>query len=693
MTDTTTEPEKHGKILFVIGIVVALIHLWMNTLGTLSSLWQNSIHFATFIVMAGFMYPLGNNEEGRFTLPVWLEVFLTSLAGVAILWMVFQEDAIYDRGLRLTSFDIIVICYILLVITEYVRRATGWVIPCLIFISLSYVTWLGPLIPGVMRFSGLNFDTVLFRSTFGDDALLGSIATISSSFVFMFILFGAFLLRSGGGDFIIELSRCVADKMTGGPGFVAIFSSALTGMISGSAVANTASTGVITIPLMKKAGFKAKFAGGVEAAASTGGQLMPPIMGAGAFVMASVTQLPYSTIVMYSIMPAVLYFATVGFFVYLEARKHGITQENQQTVTAWQLLKAKGWAYLLPIVILIVLLIIGYTPTYAAGLAILAVIACSWFTPERMTPKRILEALAMGSKNMVFTAIIMLGVGLIVSGITTTGVGNTFSLMIAEWSNNNMLIAFVLIAIASLVLGMGLPVTASYIVLGTLSAPVLYKLLSDQYLIQAFMDGQVTDTLKAVLMLSAPDLVAKLGQPLSSIDANALMAAIPPDFMEATRDELLPKELLASCLLAAHLVIFWLSQDSNVTPPVCLVAFTAAAIAGSRPMETGVQAWKIAKGLYIIPLLFLYGPLITGTWLEIGVSSAFALFGLYAFTAAFQGFLSSHLGWLQRILVTGVSFLLLWPGEWVWNILGLVMLLSLMNMHRFMPKKEIAETA
>lgn len=690
MTDSTA-PEKHGKILFSIGIVVSLIHLWMNTLGTLSSLWQNAIHFATFIVMAGFMYPLGEDEEGRFTFPVWLEILLTTFAGVAVLWLVYQEDAIYERGLRLSGLDVVAICYILLVITEYVRRTTGWVIPCLILISLSYVTWLGPLIPGVMRFSGLNFDTVLFRSLFGDDALLGSIATISSSFVFMFILFGAFLLRSGGGDFIIELSRCVADKMIGGPGFVAIFSSALTGMISGSAVANTASTGVITIPLMKKAGFNAKFAGGVEAAASTGGQLMPPIMGAGAFVMASVTQLPYSTIVIYSILPAILYFATVGFFVYLEARKHGIKQENEQTVTAWQLLKMKGWAYILPIAILIGLLIVGYTPTYAAGLSIVAVIFCSWFTPERMTAKRVLEALSLGARNMVFTAIIMLGVGLIVSGITTTGVGNTFSLMIAEWSDNNMLIAFALIAVASLILGMGLPVTASYIVLGTLSAPVLYKLLSDQYLLQAFMEGQVTDTLKAVLMLSAPELVAKLGQPLSSIDASALMAAIPPDFMEATRDELLPKELLASCLLAAHLVIFWLSQDSNVTPPVCLVAFTAAAIAGSRPMETGVQAWKIAKGLYIIPLLFLYGPLITGTWFEIFLSAAFALFGLYAFTAAFQGFLNSDLSWLQRVLVTGISFLLLWPGEWLFNSIGLALLLAMINLHRFLPKLNTAK--
>ena len=240
------------------------------------------------------------------------------------------------------------------------------------------------------------------------------------------------MLRSGAGDFVINLAQAMAGRFVGGPGLVAVFASGLTGTISGSAVANTASTGVITIPLMKKAGFQPKFAAGVEAAASTGGQLMPPIMGAGAFVMASYTQISYTTIVLYSVLPAILYFATVGFFVRIEAKRIGLQTVEGEQPSVIEVLKSGGLPFLLPVSCLIGLLVYGFTPTYAAGISIIAVIISSWLTPNRMGPKAVIEALALGARNMVMTAILLCSVGLVVNVIATAGIGNTFSLMITN---------------------------------------------------------------------------------------------------------------------------------------------------------------------------------------------------------------------------------------------------------------------
>ncbi len=263
----------------------------------------------------------------------------------------------------------------------------------------------------------------------------------------MFILFGAFLVRSGAGEFIIDIARCIAGRLIGGPGFVAVLASGLTGTISGSAVANTVSTGVITIPLMKRAGFDPKVAGGVEAAASTGGQIMPPIMGAGAFVMSTYTQIPYLDIVAVAFLPAIMYFLSVAFFVRIEAKRRRVRQVDDAAPRLATVLKRGGIAFVLPVTLLIVLLVRGFTPTYAAGVAILAVIAASWLTPHRMGVRAVLDALALGARNMVTTAVLLVAVGLIVNVIATDGIGNTFSLMISQWADGSLLIALVLIAL------------------------------------------------------------------------------------------------------------------------------------------------------------------------------------------------------------------------------------------------------
>ena len=601
-----------GKTGYVLAIIISLGHIYYNTLGSLPPLLHNALHFAGFSILCVIIYPAFKQTTLSKNL---INIGVGIVIAFSAVYLILMEDAIYARGVKLNDAEWIAGIVLILGAIELTRRTTGWIIPALILIALSYVTIWGQWASGVFKFSGLSTETVLFRSIYGDDGIFGNIASISSTFVFMFILFGAFLLCSGAGDFVINLAKAMAGRIVGGPGLVAVIASGLTGTISGSAVANTASTGVITIPLMKKAGFDAKFAAGVEAAASTGGQLMPPIMGAGAFVMASYTQIPYTTIISVSVLPALLYFLTVAFFVRNEAKKLGLGALDEQPMKLSEVMKNGGLAFIIPIGILISLLIYGYTPTYAAGFSIISVVVASWLTPNKMGLKSICDALALGARNMIMTAILLCAVGLIVNVIAMAGIGNTFSLMINDWANGNLFIAIILIALASLVLGMGLPVTASYIVLATLSAPALYTMISDGMLINILISGEIPETAKTILALANPEFLNSSVN-LDTVKAKTLLADLPLELSQLVKQELVSPELITGALLSAHMIIFWLSQDSNVTPPVCLTAFTAAAIAKSPPMATGLQSWKIAKGLYLLPLIFAYTPFLYGSMFE-----------------------------------------------------------------------------
>ncbi|WP_321370255.1 TRAP transporter fused permease subunit [uncultured Desulfuromusa sp.] len=691
MTSSETEVHPlHTTIMLVLGVAISLMHIWFNVITVLPSLWQNALHFAGFALLAALVYPL--RKDGPFAWRVTDIILGLTAAGSAV-YMIAMEDAIYARGVSLSMIEWVVGIVLLLCALEFTRRVAGWFIPVLIIIALTYVGWWGKLIPGVFKFAGLTAETILFRSIYGDDALFGTIAQISSTYVFMFILFGAFLLRSGAGEFVIDLARSVAGRMVGGPGLVAVMASGLMGTISGSAVANTASTGVITIPLMKRAGFPAKFAAGTEAAASTGGQLMPPIMGAGAFIMATYTQISYNTIVLVSILPAILYFATVAFFVRIEAKRSFVTALDDEKISAIEVLKKGGIVFLAPIGVLIALLIYGFTPTYAAGISIIAVVVSSWFSPNKMGLKAIIEAMAMGAKNMVMTAILLCAVGLIVNVIATAGIGNTFSLMITQWAGHSMVIAILLVALASLVLGMGLPVTAAYIVLGTLSAPALHGLIADGMLVEALANGQISETARAIFMLAAPERLAEIGNPMNHAAARAIIDAVPVDLIGAVRESMLSESVLMYSLLSAHLIVFWLSQDSNVTPPVALAAFTGAAIAGTKPMETGFQSWKIAKGLYIVPLLFAYTPFVGGSWGQVFMIFFFALFGVYAFAAGIEGFLENKLSPLFRLLALGAAAALLWPTTLFVHLAGLVVFITIFVLNRRTAKEPARDEA
>jgi TRAP transporter 4TM/12TM fusion protein len=676
-------PRTLALIISAVAVFISLAHLALAIFPVISELQRNAFHFAGFALLCAVVYPMSrHNWAMRSSVALIVDIAIGVTAASAAIYLSLAENAIYERGVRLSTLDWVASAAVILCAIELTRRSAGIIIPILIILSLSYVVAWGSWIGGVFSFPGLSWETMFFRSIYGDDALFGSIARISSTYVFLFIIFGAFLIKSGAGDFVIDLARAVAGKLVGGPGIVAVVASGLTGTISGSAIANTASTGVITIPLMQQAGFKPRFAAGVEAASSTGGQLMPPIMGAGAFVMASFTQISYEYIVVVAALPALLYFLSVTFFVRIEARRLNLQPMPAEGRTLWTAVKEGGASFIIPIVLLITLLVSGFTPTYAAVLGIIAVIASSWLTKRPMGFKAVIEALNMGARNMITSAVLLCAVGLVVNVIATAGVGNTFSLMIADWSNGVLLVAIILIALASLVLGMGLPVTAAYIVLATLSAPALAGMISDLVVIDQIAAGTLPDPAKAIMMLTVPESAMALSGPMTIEAASALVASLPLEISAQLRDMVVPQEAAAAALLSAHMIVFWLSQDSNVTPPVCLAAFTAAAIAKSPPMSTGVQSWKLAKGLYIVPVLFAYTPILSGDWGAAFTVFAFAVVGIYALAAGMQGCMERRLNIVFRVLALAAGVACLWPYSLMTNVVGVVATVAMLVYNR-----------
>ena len=678
--------------LFVVfATVFAIWHVATNLLVNESSLWQNAIHFAGFAVLTSVIFPF--RLFGRQSL-VFDVCFGLAVAWAAC-WIVGAESRIYATTLAVTGqswqfsgLDWLAGALLVIAAIDFSRRVSGWVIPILIVISGSYILFLGEHLPGVFRAASLPLDDVLFRTIFNDEGLFGVLATISSSNITLFMIFGGFLVVSGASDFVIEVSKVVAGRIRGGAAFVAVLSSALTGTISGSAVANTASTGVITIPLMKSSGFRGRFAAGIEAAASTGGQLMPPIMGAGAFVMASYTAIPYSTIVAVSVIPALLYFMSVAFVVRIEAMKHRIGEGIDLTVSREKIF-AGGLTFVIPLTVMIVLLVSGVTPSFAASAAIGVLVVVSWLSwvlglitgkqqlqSRVMTPKRIVEACLFGMRSGILTAILMVSIGIINNAIVTSGIGNGFSLMIAQWSQGSLVLAIGLIALASLVLGMGLPVTAAYIILAILCAPALAGILADTVIVQQLMVGLADPAQAALFMLVDSPHAANVMVGMSYDEAASLMRAIPFEIAMTLRPILVDAETISGFLLVAHLIIFWLSQDSNVTPPVCLAAFTAAGIAKSPPMATGFQAWRAAKGLYVMPLLFAYTPLVTGSILEICHIGLASLFGIYGMNALIARHAEGPMRWWHWLVLAIAVMLCFVPLHLLANLIGATMVLG-----------------
>ena len=612
-----------ARIVTVLAILLSLYQLYTAGITALTALVQRSIHLGAILCLAFFLtVPFKNARKDRLTVWLILDWLMIAASVACTVYICYNLDALFERqGDWLFSDTLVSIVGTLLVI-EACRRVIGPAMALICCLGILYALF-GPYMPELFEHKGYTIERIATTLWLTTEGVFGLPIGVAATFVFVFVLFGAFLEVMGGGAFFIDLAYALTGRFSGGPAKTSVLASGFMGSVSGSAVGNVVATGSFTIPMMKKVGYKPHVAGAIEAAASTGGQLMPPIMGAGAFLMAEFTNISYLTIIKVALMPAIMYYLTVLLFVHIEAQKLGLKGEAKENLPKAFKVIREGLPFLVPVGILIYVLVSNYSPMMAGFVAVISTvfasliarvikllvhsdgglresIASPYFIVKQA--RDILNALERGAKNAIMVSVACAAAGIIVGMVTLTGMGLKFSSMVLDLSLGIELLALLLIAVASLVLGMGLPVTASYIVLATLTGPALLD----------------------------------MGVPL----------------------------------MVSHMIVFWYSQDSNVTPPVSLASFAAAGVAGANPMKTALTSWKLAKGLYIIPIVMAYRPLLgVGenfeiNHLEVYLTAAATTLGLVAFAAALERYFFRKATWFETLLFVAAALGLFWPSYW-----------------------------
>ncbi len=556
--------NKFEKIVFdVLSVCLVLFYSYSAVLQPASTQYHRGIYVIITYVLVFLLY------KSRHKLLRILDYVLIFLSIFCIGYWILNFEAINYRTGAETPFDMAVAIVGVLIGIELARRVVGNVFVIIGVVMLAYGVY-GDYAPELFSHAGDTFPGVCTSIFYKSDGVFGIMANVLATYVILFVLFGAFLEKSGAQRFFIDYPLAAVGHRIGGPAKVSVIASGLFGSISGSAIANTVSTGAFTIPMMKKAGFKPHIAGGIEPAASISGMFMPPIMGAGGFIMAELTGVPYSKIMLVAIYPAIMYVFSVFIMVHYEAKKHNIRGEKSEH-SASQILKTE-WYYTLPLVIITFLMLAGFSPGYSAILGIVTCIVISWFKKDtRITPKRFVEASRAGTENGLKIGATVGVIGIIIGVLTFSGLVLTFADIVIELAGGSLLLTIVLIALASLVLGMGVPVTAAYLITAVVAVPALIHLGVNE--------------------------------------------------------------------IAAHMIVYWLSQDSNITPPVCIAAFAGATIAKANMWKTAWASFKFAKFLYLGPILFGYVPgfSLDGSAWDIAKAFVLILFGTYLYSYILSG--------------------------------------------------------
>jgi len=506
---------------------------------SVSAIWipaSTQFHRGIYVLityMAVFLLYRTKGTAGRI-----FDYTLIGLSAATVSYWIYNFETISYRAGAETHLDQYIAVIGVILGIEVARRAVGTVFVGIGVVMLFYGIY-GEYAPLMIAHPGDNLMGVCTTIFYREDGVFGIMANVLATYVLLFVLFGAYLQKSGAQRFFIDFPLAAVGHRTGGPAKVAVIASALFGSISGSAIANTVSTGSFTIPLMKRAGFKSHVAGAIEPAASIGGMFMPPIMGAGGFIMAELTGYPYSYIMLVALFPALMYFFSVFVMVHYEAKAHNIKGERS-AVSAKEILK-KEWYFVTPLVLITTLMLAGFSAGFAAVVGLVSCIAVSWLKKEtRMKPADMIEAARIGTENSLKIGATVGIIGIIISMLTFSGLILTFADIVIQLAGGNLILTILFIALASLVLGMGVPVTAAYLITAVVAVPALTHL------------------------------------------------GVNP--------------------LAAHMIVYWLSQDSNITPPVCIAAFAGATIAKAPMWRTAFNAFKFAKFLYLGPFLFGFVP-------------------------------------------------------------------------------------
>ncbi|MCL2568642.1 MAG: TRAP transporter permease [Oscillospiraceae bacterium] len=591
-------------------VVLALNTFWLQ---------PTQIHRASFVGLLLFysfiLYPAGKRAKEKVNYIPWYDVVLAFAGAGAFFYYVVNFRAIAGQMATYTQMDFIVAVIGIVILFIACYRVMGLPIMIVVGAFLAYA-YFGYWIPGIFGHAGFRVERIFTYLFYTTEGVIGIPTGVASTFIFLFILFGAFLEKTKIGNFFIDIANSIAGRAVGGPAKVVVIASALQGTVTGSSVANTVATGSFTIPLMKRIGYDKNFAGAVEAASSTGGQIMPPVMGAAAFLMVEITGIPYGQILLAAMIPAALYFAGIMTAVHFEAKKTGLSGMSADEIPKFLPLILKKGYLLLPLASIVFFIFQGYSISRAALYAIGVAIVVSMFSKDtRLTPKAFVSALENGARNVIGVGVACAMAGMIVGVVTMTGLGLTFAnslLSMADGIQNEGIRLFIVLLftmIASILLGLGVPTTAKYVIMAVVTGPILVQ----------------------------------LGLPL----------------------------------LAAHMFVFYFGILADITPPVALTAYAASAISGGDPLKTSVIASRLAIAAFIVPFIFAFNPEML--WigdphpLEMLKIALTAFLGIVGLASGLAGYLLCPMRWYERLLAIGAGLFLIYP-ELISDIVGLIVI-------------------
>ncbi|MDR0896440.1 MAG: TRAP transporter permease [Oscillospiraceae bacterium] len=630
-----TLTDFRGVIISCILILFSLIQLY-STWRIIPSTHMRPLHLGFVMMMAYFLYP-AQRKAPKNRLP-WYDIVLGLLSMALCLYPVIFFETI-ARQITVPPEQIIIGGLCILLLMEACRRVVGLPI-VIIACGFILIGLFGQSMPGFLGNRGFTVRNTIRHLFYTQEGVFGTPLGASSTFIFLFILFGSFLEKTGVGEFFIDLSNAIAGHKRGGPAKVAILTSALEGTVSGSSVANTVGSGSFTIPMMKKLGYRPEFAAAVEASASTGGQIMPPVMGAAAFLMAESVGVPYSLIVKAAIIPALLYFAGIYIITDIEAKKQGLKGLDRDKLPKLKKIVIERGHLILPLVAIVWILTAGFTPSIAA----LSGIACAIFGSYVRTgvemlfllikgakagelkacmqrsggirPRAFIEALEGGARSILGVALACGVAGIIAGMITLTGIGMKMGTGLTSLANGNILLLLIFTMFASILLGMGVPTTANYLITSTIMAPVVARALAD----------------------ALPGVYGAL----SAAGYGGQLAVLP-----------------------AHLFTFYFGIVADITPPVALAAMAGAAIAKSNPLKTGVEATRLAIAAFLIPFMFVFNPamlMLNAPWYQVVQIAVTAMIGMTGIGMALEKFWTVKLTVIEQIIALAGGLMLIDPG-------------------------------
>lgn len=607
-------------------VAMSVYHFYASGFGLIRELLHRGIHLS-FVLGLVFLFFGWRREDGReprtgflrFQGVPWLDILFSFLAvGAALYLPLLPPEILAERVGNPAQSDILMGTALLLLTLEAARRSIGPTLPIIALFFIGFALF-GPIMPGALKHGGSSWLGLINHLYLTNQGIYGVAIGVMAQYVFLFILFGVLATRIGLGQLFIDLAMVIAGRYAGGPAKVAIFSSAFMGTISGSSIANTVTTGALTIPAMKRVGYPAHFAAATEATASTGGQITPPILGAAAFIMVEYLEIPLRDILAAALFPALLHYFGIFIMVHLEAKKLGLRGLRAEELPKAAVVLKQHWLSIIPLGILVYLILSGRTPDFAAVYGIIACVVVGFLNPvNRLTIPDLWNSLAAGARSTLAVGAAAATVGVIVGVVTLTGVGFRLGYVVVQTATDigtivgsiwplsyfaieqwALFFSLVLIAIACIVMGAGIPTTATYIILVAVAAPALAQL------------------------------------------------QVEP--------------------LVAHFFVFYYGVLADITPPVALAAYAAAGIAGSNPFKTGNTAFRLGIAKALVPFVFVYSPALLlvadgFTWWAFSITLAGAMMGIGSLGVAFSGYFLTSLPQAQRWWVGIVSFLFIAPG-------------------------------